>query len=71
MNKVDLSKRPFKMWTDSKEVTAQTVIIATGACSAGCCILRDQELSDQQGGAAAQPSPQHARQAPDMAPFIC
>lgn len=30
MNKVDLSKRPFKLWTDSKEVTAQTLIIATG-----------------------------------------
>jgi thioredoxin reductase (NADPH) len=28
---VDLSKRPFKIWTDSKEVTAETVIIATGA----------------------------------------
>lgn len=31
VNKVDLSKRPFKLWTDSKEVTAQTVIICTGA----------------------------------------
>lgn len=31
MNKVDLSKRPFKLWTDSKEVSAQTLIIATGA----------------------------------------
>jgi thioredoxin reductase len=31
VNKVDLSKRPFKLWTDSKEVTAQTLIIATGA----------------------------------------
>lgn len=28
---MDLSKRPFKIWTDSKEVTAETVIIATGA----------------------------------------
>lgn len=31
VNKVDLSKRPFKLWTDEKEVTAQTVIVATGA----------------------------------------
>eukprot|EP00878_Enallax_costatus_P010951 GHUV01011439.1.p1 GENE.GHUV01011439.1~~GHUV01011439.1.p1 ORF type:complete len:433 (+),score=117.71 GHUV01011439.1:1574-2872(+) len=31
VNKVDLSKRPFKVWTDEKEVTAQTVIVATGA----------------------------------------
>ena len=28
---MDLSKRPFKIWTDSKEVTAETVIVATGA----------------------------------------
>jgi thioredoxin reductase (NADPH) len=26
-----MSRRPFKLWTDSKEVTAQTLIIATGA----------------------------------------
>lgn len=31
VERVDLSKRPFKVWTDEKEVTAQTVIIATGA----------------------------------------
>lgn len=31
VNKLDLSKRPFKVWTDEKEVTAQTVIVATGA----------------------------------------
>eukprot|EP00879_Flechtneria_rotunda_P004702 GHRR01004966.1.p1 GENE.GHRR01004966.1~~GHRR01004966.1.p1 ORF type:complete len:429 (+),score=112.64 GHRR01004966.1:2349-3635(+) len=31
VNRVDLSKRPFKLWTDEKEVTAQTLIIATGA----------------------------------------
>jgi thioredoxin reductase (NADPH) len=31
VSKLDLSKRPFKIWTDEKEVTAQTVIIATGA----------------------------------------
>jgi hypothetical protein len=31
VNKVDMSRRPFKLWTDSKEVTAQTLIIATGA----------------------------------------
>ena len=31
VERVDLSKRPFKVWTDEKEVTAQTVIVATGA----------------------------------------
>lgn len=31
VNKVDLSRRPLKFWTDEKEVTAQTLIIATGA----------------------------------------
>jgi thioredoxin reductase (NADPH) len=31
VNKADLSRRPFKLYTDEKEVTAQTVIIATGA----------------------------------------
>jgi thioredoxin reductase (NADPH) len=28
---VDFSSRPFKLWTSSKAVTADTVIIATGA----------------------------------------
>ena len=31
VTKVDLSKRPFKVWTDTKEVTAETIIVATGA----------------------------------------
>lgn len=31
VTKVDLSSRPFKVWTDDKEVTADTVIVATGA----------------------------------------
>lgn len=31
VERVDLSKRPFKVYTDEKEVTAQTLIIATGA----------------------------------------
>lgn len=31
VDKVDLSKRPFKVYTSDKVVTAQTVIIATGA----------------------------------------
>ena len=30
VTKVDLSRRPFKIWTDEKEVTASTVILATG-----------------------------------------
>ena len=31
VTKVDLSSRPFKIFTDNKEVTADTVIVATGA----------------------------------------
>lgn len=31
VTKVDFSTRPFKVWTDEKEVVADTVIIATGA----------------------------------------
>ena len=31
VTKVDLSRRPFKVWTGSKAVEADTVIIATGA----------------------------------------
>jgi thioredoxin reductase (NADPH) len=31
VNKVDLSKRPFKYWTDEREGEARTLIIATGA----------------------------------------
>lgn len=31
INRVDLSARPFKLWSDDKEVSAQTLIIATGA----------------------------------------
>ncbi|GAB4818193.1 hypothetical protein N2152v2_005239 [Parachlorella kessleri] len=31
VTKLDLSERPFKVYTDEKEVEAQTVIIATGA----------------------------------------
>ena len=32
VNKVDLSRRPFMIWTDEKAVEAETVILATGAC---------------------------------------
>ena len=31
VTKVDFSKRPFKLWADEKEYTADTVIVATGA----------------------------------------
>jgi len=31
VNRIDLSKRPFKYWTDEQEGEAQAVIIATGA----------------------------------------
>lgn len=31
VSKVDLSKRPFKLWSNDKEYSADTVIIATGA----------------------------------------
>lgn len=30
VNKIDLSRRPFKVWTSKKAVEADTVIIATG-----------------------------------------
>ncbi len=30
VTKVDLSRRPFRLWTDEKEVEADTVIVATG-----------------------------------------
>ena len=30
VTKVDLLRRPFKVWTDEKAVEAETVIIATG-----------------------------------------
>ena len=32
VNKVDLSRRPFMIWTDEKAVEAETVILATGRC---------------------------------------
>ena len=32
VTKVDLSRRPFRIWTDEKEVDADTLIIATGKC---------------------------------------
>jgi thioredoxin reductase (NADPH) len=31
VEKIDFSKRPFELWTDSRHVTADTVIISTGA----------------------------------------
>jgi thioredoxin reductase (NADPH) len=31
VDKVDLSSRPFRIWTEEREVAAQTLIIATGA----------------------------------------
>ena len=30
VNKVDLSQRPFKVYTDEKQVLANTIIVATG-----------------------------------------
>jgi thioredoxin reductase (NADPH) len=30
VNRVDMSRRPFRLWTDEREVTAHTLIIATG-----------------------------------------
>lgn len=30
VNEIDLSKKPFKIYTDEKEVEAMSVIIATG-----------------------------------------
>jgi thioredoxin reductase (NADPH) len=31
ITKVDMSKRPFTLWADNKEIKAKTVIVATGA----------------------------------------
>lgn len=31
ITKVDLSKRPFKLWSDDEEIEAESIIIATGA----------------------------------------
>lgn len=45
ISRVDLSKRPFKIWTegteedDSKAVLADTLVIATGATAKRVCIL--------------------------------
>ena len=36
VTKVDLSRRPFKVWTDRKSVEADTVIVATGAQGTHC-----------------------------------
>ncbi len=46
INKVDLSKRPFRYWTDDREGEAKTLIIATGATAKRDDIpgTRDTEL---------------------------
>jgi len=46
VTKLDLSKRPFRFWTDEQEGAAQTVIIATGATAKRDDIpgTRDNEL---------------------------
>jgi thioredoxin reductase (NADPH) len=46
VTKVDLSKRPFRFWTDEQEGAAKTVIIATGATAKRDDIpgTRDSEL---------------------------
>lgn len=31
VTRVDLSQRPFRVWTSEKEVAADTIIVATGA----------------------------------------
>lgn len=36
VTKVDLSRRPFKVWTDERAVEAETVIIATGGWEHPC-----------------------------------
>lgn len=36
VTKVDLARRPFRVWTNEKEVTADTVIVATGVPAAKC-----------------------------------
>ncbi|MBA3456454.1 MAG: thioredoxin-disulfide reductase [Deltaproteobacteria bacterium] len=46
VTKIDLSKRPFRFWTDEQEGSAKTVIIATGATAKRDDIpgTRDNEL---------------------------
>ncbi|MCL7042999.1 hypothetical protein MKW94_006636 [Papaver nudicaule] len=43
VNKVDFSKRPFKVFTDSKTVEADTVIVATGAVAKKLKFLGSEE----------------------------
>jgi thioredoxin reductase (NADPH) len=40
VEKLDLSKRPFRIYTDEKEVEALSVIIATGEASFDCTSLQ-------------------------------
>jgi thioredoxin reductase (NADPH) len=42
--KVDLSQRPFRAWTDTREVRGQTVIISTGASAMLLGIASETEL---------------------------
>lgn len=45
VTKVDLSKRPFKLWVDEKEeLTAETIIIATGASAKYGGVPREMEM---------------------------
>jgi thioredoxin reductase (NADPH) len=44
INKVDFSKRPFTLWSDSQEIKAKTVIIATGATAKTLGLPNEAEL---------------------------
>lgn len=44
VTKVDFSKRPFKIWADKKEFTADAVIISTGAKSIMLGLEREDEM---------------------------
>lgn len=60
VTKMDLSRRPFRIWTDEKEVDAQTVIIATGKQRSPACMPMP---ADMQGVDASLHMP-HDKQGP-------
>ncbi len=44
ITKVDLSKRPFTLWSDNKEIKAKTVVIATGATAKTLGLPQEAQL---------------------------
>lgn len=52
-DKVDFSKRPFKVWADGKEYLGETIIIATGAQARWLGLPSEQELRNRGVSACA------------------